>query len=206
MTDVETFTRAKSTKEVKEHLLPRTSGHYCVNLCDHCEHDHSLECCMYVFDDVSDIARYAYFKKGLDEPYCVLSNSEDFNMEVGDITPPHFPTYTENDPDVANFFFMLSQSGLPFHLPRVPYPQQYWPIFVPTYQAPTACHFGYPDNAQYLSPPAPYCGYILQPVQQLFVPCIASKAPAPLQRVRPVPFIQPKPVTGYQNAMPMYYC
>lgn len=62
-------------------------------LCEHCEHDHAKECCLYIYDDLSDIARYSLFKKELDEPYTrqVMNNSEDYDMQVGDVTPSFFP-------------------------------------------------------------------------------------------------------------------
>lgn len=96
----------------QKHKLNRTSSHNCVNLCDHCIHQHGQvlsdfstftrvfnlcslflfqECCMYIYDDIADISRYAYFKKELDEAYYVTSNSEDFDMMIGNTTPRHFP-------------------------------------------------------------------------------------------------------------------
>lgn len=46
---------------------------------------------MMINDDISDISRYAYFKKQLDEPYYVTSSSEDFDMKIGNVTPKNFP-------------------------------------------------------------------------------------------------------------------
>lgn len=72
-------------------MLSRTSGHNLDPLCEHCEHHHALKCCMYLYDDVDDIMKYALFKKEVDEPYWTMNQSEDFDLTIGSITPKNFP-------------------------------------------------------------------------------------------------------------------
>lgn len=47
---------------------------------------------MYVFDDYSDIEQYATFKAEVDKSYFMHADDEDFNMNLGQITPQHFPS------------------------------------------------------------------------------------------------------------------
>jgi hypothetical protein len=47
---------------------------------------------MYVFDDYSDIEQYATFKAEVDKSYFMHADNEDFNMNLGQITPQHFPS------------------------------------------------------------------------------------------------------------------
>lgn len=49
------------------------------------------KCCLYVYDKMDDISRYSSFKKELDDPYWIMSESEDFDMTIGKVTPKHFP-------------------------------------------------------------------------------------------------------------------
>lgn len=72
-------------------MLLRSSCHNPEPLCEHCEHDHALACCMYLYDEASDILQYAIFKKEVDQPYWTLNQSEDFDLTIGSITPKHFP-------------------------------------------------------------------------------------------------------------------
>lgn len=76
---------------VQTTLMHRTSSKFLDLECEHCAHDHMQKCCMYHGDEIDDIARYASFKKELDEPYSITSQSEDFDLAIGSVTPEHFP-------------------------------------------------------------------------------------------------------------------
>lgn len=71
--------------------LDRSSSPNIVNVCDHCRHNHAQKCCMYVYDDWSDISRYSSFKSEVDDPYWVMNTSEDFDLSIGNTTPKFFP-------------------------------------------------------------------------------------------------------------------
>ena len=83
-------------------LLNRTSNLEVKGICEHCAHNHAQKCCLYVYDDDSDIFKYSSFKKEIDRPYYILSTTEDFDLEIGATTPTHFPgkqsfSYTTSD-------------------------------------------------------------------------------------------------------------
>lgn len=84
--------------------LQRTSGHNPINLCEHCSHQHSRACCMYVFDSPSDIEQYAIFKAEVDKPYHIFTDNDDFNMRLGQVTPQWFPSKTPADPELMESF------------------------------------------------------------------------------------------------------
>lgn len=50
------------------------------------------ECCLYVYDDLSDILKYSTFKHNVEEPYYIVDNDENFHMKIGKSTPKHFPS------------------------------------------------------------------------------------------------------------------
>lgn len=90
-------------------LLERTSTPH-INICEHCSHSHARvcqftlkyliiymiddinyflcclllqECCMYVYDDQSDIMKYSLFKQNVEEPYYSV---------ISKTTPSNFPS------------------------------------------------------------------------------------------------------------------
>lgn len=46
---------------------------------------------MYVYDDHSDIMKYAEFKQSVDENYWTMESEEDFGLKIGKSTPLGFP-------------------------------------------------------------------------------------------------------------------
>lgn len=46
---------------------------------------------MYVYDDHSDIMKYANFKETVDEGYWTMEKEEDFGLKIGSTTPLGFP-------------------------------------------------------------------------------------------------------------------
>lgn len=72
--------------------LNRTSSMESVNSCEHCSHNHAMKCCLYIYDDESDILRYSSFKQEIDRPYCIMTSSEDFDLQIGGVTPDSFPS------------------------------------------------------------------------------------------------------------------
>ncbi len=53
-------TLEEATNQINRFELERSSTPDI--LCEHCDHDHGKECCLYVGDDHSDILRYSNFK------------------------------------------------------------------------------------------------------------------------------------------------
>ncbi|XP_070507814.1 uncharacterized protein [Chironomus tepperi] len=134
--------------------LERTSTPNHINICEHCKHSHAKECCMYVYDEQSDIMKYSLFKQSVEEPYFIVDNDDNFHMKIGSTTPKSFPTFTENNSAVAD----MKMYGYVKHPPLF----YVWPIFMPQY--PHMINYN-PNNFIYyppanipnhVPPPAPY--------------------------------------------------
>lgn len=147
--------------------LERCSTPNLYNICEHCEHDHAKECCMYVHDKHEDIMEYSSFKQTIDENYSTMTSEEDFELKIGSTTPPGFPAYTEN----------ICERRVNIRQPLVFYLNHYlWPLMMPTFLPPQ--HLNFHQNANYLNyvPPVIHTNYPMPP----FMPCVVNQAPLPM--------------------------
>lgn len=217
--------RVPSTKRhVKLH---RTSSPNSIMFCEHCAHDHLQECCLYIYDDLSDIARYASFKKELDEPYWVTSHSEDFDLAIGKVTPKHFPCkflniskwfsilklsflllgFTDNDPEKADRELLAS-----LRPPPVIYLRQYvWPVLLPPiHRLPFEninMHTN-PLNIKFTLPPC-YGNFFKQhQLPQPYIPCIMRQLAIPVDvRNHQMTFDSSQPqIVESHSYLPIHYC
>ncbi|CRK92555.1 CLUMA_CG006118, isoform A [Clunio marinus] len=74
--------------------IDRTSDWNSTASCEHCSHQHLQNCCLYVNDTQEDLEEYAAFKHEIDQPYYVMTENENFDLEIGSSTPPFFPCFS----------------------------------------------------------------------------------------------------------------
>lgn len=93
-------------------------------------------CCMYVYDDFTDIHNYSMFKREVETPYWMKTNSDAFNRFVGGTTPKKFPLFTEKEDQVVNK--KVKVQSKPKNPPEPQPPQSvvfvrqyFWPLFLP---------------------------------------------------------------------------
>lgn len=95
--------------------------------CDHCSHQHGKSCCLYVNDTANDKINYSLFMQFLEKQAYAHSGSP---LQIlpeaiaGNTTPPNFPSFTVNDPEVLK---KKMQQKIQQPMLFVPQP------FVPTY-------------------------------------------------------------------------
>lgn len=85
--------------------------------CDHCDHMHGQECCLYVHDTDKDMVDYSLFMQFLERGSYSHSQSPLQLLPeaiAGNTTPPNFPSFTDNDPKVHNEKMAESQSPMLF--------------------------------------------------------------------------------------------
>ena len=169
-------TLEEATNQINRFELERSSTPDI--LCEHCDHDHGKECCLYVGDDHSDILRYSNFKKSIDEKYWTMETSDDFDLKWGSVTPRGHPTYTRN------FYQGMYSPTSAFFLP------QYFMPLVPPVLSPSIQHMNLLQNSSQMTSyppsmhqplPSPYImhhypmqverpNYFQQAVESNFVP------------------------------------
>lgn len=94
---------------------------------------------MYVFDNYSDIQRYATFKKEVEKPYLLSSDDEDFNLSIGGTTPIYFPIFTETDQEILKkrtetFFDTPAMTYFRSELETSSYGSHLYPTYYPYYE------------------------------------------------------------------------
>lgn len=136
--------------------------------CDHCDHAHGQECCLYVNDTHKDKENYSLFMQFLEKQAYAHSESP---LQIlpeaiaGNTTPPNFPSFTVNDPKVLQekmkqavtptqpqIMFLpqlAATAAYPFWTPIIPsqiVPQQY--NTTPAVMFPTPWHHVHPHYLQ----------------------------------------------------------
>ncbi|CRK92554.1 CLUMA_CG006120, isoform A [Clunio marinus] len=86
--------------KLKKVQIHRTSDWNSTASCEHCSHQHLQNCCLYINDTQEDLEEYAAFKHEIDQPYYVMTENENFDLEIGSSTPPFFPCFSKVPKDI----------------------------------------------------------------------------------------------------------